>query len=286
MSKHVLPVLLLLIAFAGPLVADEVVLKDGRKFTGEIVQETGRSVSIKTIGGVLTFPRSQVARVAHKADPRKTYRDKDDALVGREVVARLELGRWCMAHSLPQQARKQFELVLQIDPQHVEALQLLSKLAGPRKHVKAPDVDIILTDNSRIKGRLITSTVTLELLYGTLRIPSEHITAITMGDPRSLDSVETAAFKARGEIKEQAFIVDTKLGRLSVSKKDIKSFAVRQLTRAQLAEAAFLGAMRRLNRTGLDVMVVMDTTDTMSSPEVPSGGTSSTSTCPTRRWAG
>jgi Mg-chelatase subunit ChlD len=102
------------------------------------------------------------------------------------------------------------------------------------------------------------------MLYGTLRIPSDQITSITMGGPRGGDSVETASFKVSGEIKDQTFIVDTKLGRLSVGKKDVKTFAVRQLTPEQLAEAAFLGEMRRLNRSGIDLMVVIDTTDTMS----------------------
>ena len=256
--------LAVMISCAAPLWCDEVILKDGRKFTGEIVRETEQSVSIKTVGGVLEFDRDEIIRVAWKADPRKLYRQKVKALDEKEVNGRLELARWCLAQGLETQARREVEQVLLLDGENATAQKMLDRLAKVSGRGVPLRVEVTLTDDSQVKGRLVNSQFTMETGYGVLHVPTEKITSMVMGDEKTPDTLETDKFKARGRLSEELFVIDSKLGRLTIAKKDVRELSIYKPSAAEIAEAKFTDAMRHSNHFGLDVMIVVDCTDSMT----------------------
>lgn len=265
MKRARLPILLmtLLVLLASGLSADEIVLKDGRRFTGEIVRETDESVSIKTVGGTLDFRKAQVARVIWRTEPAKLYEQKRRALSNKSTTARLELARWCIAQDLNEEARRELEQVLLLEAQNVDARVLLARLAkttGTRIPLR---VEVRLTDGSHVKGKLINPLFTLETPYGVLHIPTRTVSSVTIGDDGAPDTIETKKFKTKGRLAEELFVVDSKLGRLTIAKKDVRELAIYQPTAEELAEIEFNNIMREYNHFGLDVVLVVDSTDSM-----------------------
>jgi len=244
--------------------ADEVILRDGRKFTGEIVRETDESVSIKTVGGTLTFARGEIARVVWKEDPKKVYRQKAKALSDKEINARLELARWCMAHRLEAEAGREVQQVLFVDPENATAQELLERLAKSSQQGVPLRIEVTLTDGSQVRGRLVNSRFTLETGYGVLHIQANKITSVVVGDEKTSDAVETAQFKAKGRLADELFVVDSKLGRLTIAKKDVRELNIYKPTAAEIAEIKFNDAVRQYNHFGLDVVLVIDCTDSMA----------------------
>lgn len=256
--------LVILVLWTASLSADEVILKDGRKFTGEILKDTDDEVSIKTVGGILTFTRDEVLRVVWKADPRKEYKLKLKTLSNKAVNGRLELARWCLACGLKKEARREVEQVLALEAENADAQNLLERLTGDAGKAGSLRVEVTLTDGSQVKGRLVNSLFTLETAYGVLRIPTKTVASIVIGDDKTPDAVETRKFKAKGRFTEELFVVDSKLGRLTIARKDVRELAIYQPTRAEVAEAKRNDAMRYYNHFGLDVILVIDCTDSMT----------------------
>ena len=259
--RAILIVALLLVT--GVLAADEVILKDGRRFTGEILKDTDASVTIRTVGGVLVFDRDEVITARRKADPRKVYKDRVAAIHKRAVAGRLELARWCLTHDRHADARTELEHLLLIDPTNFDAQSLLGRVAKRSGTTFALRAELVLTDGSQVKGKLINPLITLETAYGLLHIPAASVATVEIGH-KADDVVETRTFRAKGKLAEELFVIDSKLGRLTVVKKDVRSLVVYQPTPEELADIEFAQTMRDYNDRGLDVVLVVDTTDSMA----------------------
>ena len=262
MPRH-LATILILLACAGPACADELHLVDGRKFTGEVLKLTPDTVHIKTVGGILVFDRDEVARIVEKADPKKLYRKKLRELKEKSVADRLELARWCHTHQLYDEARLELEHLLLVDAENVDARSLLKELAKRTGSELSLRVEVTLTDGSEVKGRLINPLFTLESPYGLLHVPTRNIVSLEVGDKKTPDLVETEKFKAKGNLADQLFVIDSKLGRLTIAKKDVRALTVYKPTPVELAEHEFKTAMKQFDQFGLDVILVIDTTDSM-----------------------
>ncbi len=249
------------LALTATAVADDVILKDGRRFTGEILKESSDVVIIRTVGGHMEFRRSEVLQVVWKTEPKKIYRQRQGALDAKAVTGRLELARWCIAQGLDAEARHELETVLRLDPRNADAPALLAKIARATPETIALRVEVTLTDGSQVKGRLVNSVFSIDTPYGSLYIPTGIITSVVLGDDKTPDTIETTTFKAKGQMTEELFVVDSKLGRLSIARKDVREIALSQPSAAELAETAFNDTMRQYNFNGLDVILVVDATD-------------------------
>jgi len=64
-------------------------------------------------------------------------------------------------------------------------------------------------------------------------------------------------------LSEELFVIDSKLGRLTIAKKDVRAISFYKPTPEELADYEFKTAMKRLDQLGLDVILVIDTTDSM-----------------------
>jgi Mg-chelatase subunit ChlD len=247
------------------LFADEILLKDGKKVVGEIVKEGDDSVTVKGAGGMIVVPRKDIDQIVRKADARKTYQAKVAAVAAKSVAGHLDLGKWCLAQGLIQEARREFELVLILDPQNPEVQALLQRAGVVTPEKVVLQVEMTLSDSSLVKGNLVTKIISLETPYGLLRIPAASLVSITTG---AQDVIQTENFKATGQLVDEPIIVDSKLGRLSIAKKDLKTLQMRRLSPEETAQLKFRDAMAALDRNGLDVVIVLDCTDSMIGVQV------------------
>jgi hypothetical protein len=99
--------------------ADDVFLKNGRKFEGVIAETTDTQVRIRMQGGVVSLPKSQVLRVEAKDSDLSGYLRRKEAL-RRSPDSRaqdwLELARWAKTQGLEQGAREAALVAAELDP--------------------------------------------------------------------------------------------------------------------------------------------------------------------------
>ena len=111
--------LLGLTLLGGAVSADDVHLKNGRKFEGVIAETTDTQVRIRMQGGVVSLPKSQVLRVEEKDSDLSGYLRRKEAL-RRSPDTRpqdwLELARWAKAQGLEQGAREAALIAAELDP--------------------------------------------------------------------------------------------------------------------------------------------------------------------------
>jgi hypothetical protein len=99
--------------------ADDVYLKNGRKFEGVIAEETDSQVRIRIQSGVLSLPRSQVLRVDSGDSALSDYLRRKEALRrGADTRAQdwLELARWARTQGLEQGTREAVLAAAELDP--------------------------------------------------------------------------------------------------------------------------------------------------------------------------
>lgn len=89
--------LLLSLSLACAVFADKVVLKDGRTFEGEIVEEDADHVKIKTARSAVTFKMDEVERIERGMSPLQERNKRLEALDGEDGKAYLELAQWIAA---------------------------------------------------------------------------------------------------------------------------------------------------------------------------------------------
>jgi hypothetical protein len=105
-------------AIAAPLLADDVLLKNGRSFEGVIAVADGERVAIRLPGGVIVLPMAQVARIDSRASAFEEYLSRRDQLRrgGAGAAAWLELARWARRQSLDQGAREAALVAADLEP--------------------------------------------------------------------------------------------------------------------------------------------------------------------------
>ncbi|HEX6865294.1 MAG TPA: hypothetical protein VF414_20870, partial [Thermoanaerobaculia bacterium] len=118
-NRIVTNLLLGLVLMGGAASADDVFLKNGRKFEGVIAETTDTQVRIRMQGGVVSLPKSQVLRVEAKDSDLSGYLRRKEAL-RKSPDARaedwLELARWAKSQGLEQGAREAALIAAELDP--------------------------------------------------------------------------------------------------------------------------------------------------------------------------
>jgi hypothetical protein len=139
-SFPLLFVLVSLLVPGGPVLADTLVLKDGREFEGKLVSESGGVVKFKTAGGVLSFPREQIDRVEQGATPADEFKERLKKLDANDIEGRLALARWCREEKLFSQRKKLLAEILKLCPDHPGVRRENGQAFRDGKWVKADDV--------------------------------------------------------------------------------------------------------------------------------------------------
>jgi hypothetical protein len=113
---------------AAPVFADEVYLKGGGRFSGEIVEQTEDSVTVDIGGGYLSAPMSTVVRIEEGVSPLEEYRERAASVPGGDAEAWRELARWATTKTLSSQAWEAYSQVVAILPDDDEANRALGRV--------------------------------------------------------------------------------------------------------------------------------------------------------------
>ncbi|MBI3932242.1 MAG: hypothetical protein HY317_02405 [Acidobacteria bacterium] len=105
---------------AGAL-ADEVLLKNGGRLTGVVVEHTPTMLTLDVGPGRLSLPRSRVERILAGGSSLATFRERARHLAEDDAEGWLALALWAQEGDLLTQAREAFERVLAVDPRNAVA---------------------------------------------------------------------------------------------------------------------------------------------------------------------
>lgn len=111
------------LAIAYPARADIVLLKDGRRVEGTVVQETSTKVVVKTSLGELTFERSNVKSIEKGLTRKQEFAKREKE--AESAADFYELGLWAKSKKLKREAKRCMVKATELDPKHAEAHQYL-----------------------------------------------------------------------------------------------------------------------------------------------------------------
>lgn len=115
---------------AGPTLADEIWLTNGRLLTGEARVAADGGVEVFSAAGSMTLPARLVARIERTPSVERLVEARRAFLPPGDSEALYQLGRWASEQGAATLARRIFEDVLALDGDHPGARRLL----GYRRH--------------------------------------------------------------------------------------------------------------------------------------------------------
>ncbi len=121
--------LLFLFLFAVPVHADIVVLDNGERISG-MVEKKGNQYIIKFPDGSVVLPADRVREVIKKETDLERYYEKKKEVKSDDPEEQFALGKWAWKRDLKRQARTHLHRVLELQPDHQPAHELL----GHRKY--------------------------------------------------------------------------------------------------------------------------------------------------------
>ena len=123
---------LIILLAAGPVLADDVILRGGGQITGEIVERTEDFVTVDIGGGTITAKTSSIVRIEENRSPLQEYRERAAGIEAGDTEAWRELGRWAKRNALSIQAQEAYVNVIESLPDDDEANRALGwvKLNG------------------------------------------------------------------------------------------------------------------------------------------------------------
>jgi len=117
-----------LLAFAAPLAAEDVLLVGGGRISGVIVERTANTLVLEVGPGRVTLPLSRVERVIEGRSALAIFRERAQNLAADDVAGWLALANWAQERALSTAAREAFEHVLRLDPQNAAAHRALGNV--------------------------------------------------------------------------------------------------------------------------------------------------------------
>ena len=124
---------LCLALLAGPALADEIVLKNGRTLEGKAT-ESGDLVVFEKAGLRMELRRDEVSEIRKSPSPKEEYAKKSAALDAYhtknskqkpDAESRHRLGLWCATKGLKEEAKAEQEKAVALDPDHAGARRAL-----------------------------------------------------------------------------------------------------------------------------------------------------------------
>ncbi|MDP6357748.1 MAG: DUF1570 domain-containing protein [Planctomycetota bacterium] len=105
--------------------ADIVILNNGGKFEGKVIEEGDKVIVVTNNGARLPLSRSQVKSIIRKQLPEDEYRKKLSQLDRNNAEAVYQFALWCKANEFKEEHEKLLKDVLRLDPNHARAKEIL-----------------------------------------------------------------------------------------------------------------------------------------------------------------
>jgi hypothetical protein len=102
--------------FALPLSAEQVILKNGGRVSGVLLERSATHVVLQIGPGTMALPMSTVERIVEGVSPLATFQERAARLSPIDRDGWTELGVWARDHGLETQARDCFSRALALDP--------------------------------------------------------------------------------------------------------------------------------------------------------------------------
>ena len=257
-------VCLCVIVMAGAVArGDSVTLKTGQTLTGQIISDTPKQLIIKTTGGIMTLPRDMVATVTSDAAVRAEFQKRYAEVVARAVAGHLELAKWCLEQNLVQEAQQHYQRVLEYDAENARARAGLQEVTKQGRTLPVVDLELVLVDQSRVKGKTEKAYLTISTDYGDLRIPLANVVSVTFGPKHGEDRIVTRDFPVTGDIVDDKMRVMTEMGEVTLELQNVTQFVTRHKLSPTFVADTLEADLANLSKIGLDVMIVYDATDSM-----------------------
>ena len=110
-------------------------LKDGGTLEGELLNPdeiSRKTYRIETTGGLeITLDARLVERVQNRERPAVIEYNAEAPFSENTIESHLYWARWCGENQLPEQARLHWRQILELDPEHVNARQILGYIPTP-----------------------------------------------------------------------------------------------------------------------------------------------------------
>jgi hypothetical protein len=107
------------------LFADDVILKGGAKFTGRIVEQNDKMVTVDIGSGVVGVPMSRVEKITKGHSALDEYDARAAKLKEKDAAGWRDLGRWASQQGLSAQSRLAYQNVLAVSPNDAEAREAM-----------------------------------------------------------------------------------------------------------------------------------------------------------------
>lgn len=147
-----------LLALASSAAADEIVLTSGGKLSGIVRSEDAACVTVEVGAGTVTLPRTQIREIRGGPSALSEYYERATRLKdSKDPGALAELARWAKANGLERHARRQFERVLELDPDHAEARRALGFTRHEGRWLTRTEL-LLATGHVQFRGRWMKET--------------------------------------------------------------------------------------------------------------------------------
>jgi len=154
--------LLAIMSFAVCAYGDTIVLTDGTKIEGEILEEADWGVKIKTKFGPIDIARRGISRIIKAGESSGEYAEKAKELAKEHV----ELAKWCAEKGMAEEAKKHYKMALEFDPGNEQAKSgLKAPVAEPKKEPEKaePAKEPVKEPEKKAEGETLTQEEMMNL---------------------------------------------------------------------------------------------------------------------------
>ena len=138
--------------FPSSLLGDVVILRDGRKLEGKIIEETKDYIVLEMKFGTQKFSRSEVKEIEKKETPTEIFKEKYEETDKNDVDALLDLAEWCKENKLFAEMKKVYTRVLRVDPDNKVAHSALGHVEYKGKWYSKKEIERVKEMEMRDKG--------------------------------------------------------------------------------------------------------------------------------------
>jgi tetratricopeptide (TPR) repeat protein len=125
----------LFLAIGSAALADTIILTNGDKIEGEILEEGSQGVKVQTKYGPITLSRRSIRKIIKEGPTEAEYKEKAAELAQDHA----ELGDWCKEQGLEEEAKKHYEMALKFNPDNADARKALGFVKKGDKWVKGEE---------------------------------------------------------------------------------------------------------------------------------------------------